>query len=201
MAQDPALDPVPVTPDPAGKPNEAPPEAVAGDPGLDASEVDISYWLDCLDDAERAEQDWRKRAREVVGIYRNEAKASGAKKGPVGPGPVTFNILYANTEVILPAVYAKPPEPVVRSRFTKATMPPMMPPPPMPPMGGIPPIPAGPAPTPSALPVGPPPAAGLTGAIDPAVSINPSAAGGIMPPPGAPAAPPMPPPTMMPPPL
>ena len=193
MAQDPDLNPEPVDPVPQGKPNEVDPAAEATDPNLDPAGVDISYWLDCLDDAERAERDWRTRAREVVGIYRNEARAS-KRVAAIGAGPVTFNILYANTEVILPAVYAQPPEPVVRSRFTKPTMPPMMPPPAPPPIPsamGAPPSPAGPAPTPSALPAGAPPVA--SGTIDPAVSIDP-AAGGNTPPLGAPpAAPPMPP--------
>lgn len=188
MALDPDLEPAPIPPDNPGKPNEAPPEAVATDPML-ADSVDIPYWLDCLDDAERAEQDWRKRAREVVGIYRNEARASN-RRAAIGAGPVTFNILYANTEVILPAAYSKPPQPVVRSRFTKPSAPPMMPTPPMappPPIG----MPSAGPPPPPASPVEFPPAA-IPGMTDPAVSANPAAGG--MPPPGiGPAAPPAPP--------
>jgi hypothetical protein len=123
-------------------------------------EVDKQYWTACLSDAERAEQDWRKRAREIVQIYRNEAK--NAKTGRVTTSGVTFNVLYANTEVMLPAVYQKPPKPVVRSRFTKPSPPPQ---PPMPPMlPGLPPgmpppgmAPAGPPPVPTPLAAGPMP--------------------------------------------
>ena len=105
-------------------------------------DVDLSYWIQCMDDAERAESDFRKRGREVVEIYRNETAAG---KGRVKvAGKTTFNILYANTEVLLGAVYQKPPQPVVRSRFASAKPVPMLPTAPM--MG-----PAGPGGPPDAL--------------------------------------------------
>lgn len=191
MAQDPALKPAPVdtgSPD-AGKPDRQLAADTESDPYSGVGDVDISYWIDCLDDAERAEQDWRRRAREIVQIYRNESR--NARSGKWQPGPITFNILYANTEVMLPAIYQKPPQPVVRSRFTKVAqpplpmgMPPMGPPglppplpggPPLPPGGpppmgmhpnGMPPVaPSGPgAPPPIALPPGPPPTLAAPGA-------------------------------------
>ena len=81
-----------------------------------------------MDDAERAERDWRTRGREIVEIYRNE----GRRRQPAsGAGPVTFNILFANTEDVA-GPSTKPPQPVVRSRFVK-TQEPM--PPPVPGMG------------------------------------------------------------------
>src|SRR4029434_1343119 len=107
----------------AGKPDvqevdDADPQAVEA--------VDKKYWIACMEDAERAERPWRERGREIIQIYRNETR--NARTGKLSAGPVTFNILYANTEVMLPNVYAKPPTPVVRSRFTKVaqpTLPPM----------------------------------------------------------------------------
>jgi hypothetical protein len=146
-------------------------------------EVDTSFWEKALADAERAEKDWRTRGREIVQIYRGDIPISRPKAGKFVSSTKqgqssTFNILYANTEVMLPAAYSKPPDPVVRSRFVKKSAVPAMPPPPpiipggpMPPPGmaqppipgmsppGAPPMPMGPEP-PGASPVppgGPPP--------------------------------------------
>jgi hypothetical protein len=86
---------------------------------------DMKYWLTCLEDSERAEQNWRVRGREVITIYRNESKNPQARAKKSNSGGITFNILYANTEVMLPAIYQNPPKPVVRSRFTSpSSMPP-----------------------------------------------------------------------------
>lgn len=140
-----------------GKVDAVPPGTEIVDDYAGVGEVDRQYWILCLEDAERAEQEWRKRGREIIQIYRNEAAASKNKKS--GLGETIFNILYSNTEVMLPAVYQKPPRPVVRSRFTSVEKPPQMPmglpmggPPPM----GMPPPPQPPG-MPSPLAAGPPP--------------------------------------------
>jgi len=99
--------------------------------------VDPKYWLRCLEDAERAESVWRKRGREIVALYRNEHGSSGTGKSRKGTNKVTFNILYANTETMLPAIYQKPPEPIVRARFSSPSME-TPPPPPMMPAGPLP---------------------------------------------------------------
>ena len=95
---------------------------VSADP---ATDVDTCYWRRCLDDAERAESEWRRRGRIITQIYRNDVAKSTKKDAK---GRITFNILYANTEVMLPAIYSQPPEPIVRSRWAA----PEPPPPPMP---------------------------------------------------------------------
>jgi hypothetical protein len=147
-------------------------------------DVDTSFWERALSDCERAERNWRVRGREIVQMYRGDLpisrpKASRAGRTSTYYGPQqssNFNILYANTEVMLPAAYSQPPDPVVKSRFVKksavpAPPPPppmvMMQPPPPPGMGGppspllpgagppgVPPPPMGPG-TPSAPPVPP----------------------------------------------
>jgi hypothetical protein len=160
MARDPELDqPVVAEPPSAeiGKPDQQD-AYTAAEPDLYAGidEVDKRYWLACLDDAERAERSWRVRGREVVDIYRNEARAS---RGRAGVGPVTFNILFSNTEVMLGSVYQKPPAPVVRSRFVKIQQPmqpPTLAPPGLPPMPGLGGLPGGPPPIPPPLGAGPP---------------------------------------------
>src|SRR4249919_3275038 len=80
----------------------------------DAYEVDTSFWEKALADAERAEKDWRTRGREIVQIYRGDIPITRPKTGKSGSASYasrvnqssTFNILYANTEVMLPAAYA-----------------------------------------------------------------------------------------------
>ena len=181
---------------------------VAASTSTDAKEVDTSFWERALADAERAEKDWRTRGREIVQIYRGDIPITRPKVGRnratgySGPqNSSTFNILYANTEVMLPAVYAKPPDPVVRSRFVKKSAVPAPPPPPpiipggfgLPPPGAMLPPGAGPGggpPVPSGPegPMGPP--AGLSAQAPPP---------GPMPPPPGPPPPPPPPGGNMPP--
>jgi hypothetical protein len=133
-------DPTPIAPTVSaegGKPNTVPIGQQAEEPvnQIDYGEnIDLSYWIQCMDDAERAEADWRKRGRQVVEIYRNDTAAG---KGKVKDTNTTFNILYANTEVLLGAVYQKPPQPVVRSRFASAKAVPMLPQAPMMPGAGM----------------------------------------------------------------
>jgi hypothetical protein len=101
--------------------------------------INASYWEQCLADAERAEKDWRTRGREIVRIYRNDGYYTPQGKKKLN-NDINFNILYANTEVMLPNIYSTPPTPVVRSRFIKHSEPapppiptpmgPMQPPPP-----------------------------------------------------------------------
>ncbi len=197
MARDPQITEVPVTVESAerGKP-DVQETGYNDDPysGPQYDEpVDKKYWIACLSDAERAEENWRKRGREIVQIYRNDGKSN--RSGRVLNGDIIFNILYANTEVMLPAVYQKPPKPVVRSRFTKAAEPPP-PPMPMPPMGmpgapgGAPAMPPGPPDISLPLPGGPPPPIAPGGLPSPAVMPPPPAMGPTpLPPGGAPLPP------------
>jgi hypothetical protein len=92
------------------------------DSGEQPEEIDLRYYLTCMDDAERAEREWRTRGREIVQIYRNQKSTQQKTKGKKWSGRQTFNILYSNTEVMLPSIYSKPPQPVVRSRFTAPSM-------------------------------------------------------------------------------
>ena len=172
-----------VTPmSPEGDDPNRPPQASS------TEDVDTSFWEKALADAERAEKDWRTRGREIVQIYRGDIPISRPKTGRAGNrsvsyagnGSSTFNILYANTEVMLPAAYSKPPDPVVRSRFVKkSAAPPMPPPPPMIP-GMMPPPGLGP-PGPQGVP---PPGA-------PPVPMGPQGPGGPPVPPGGAPPPPM----------
>src|SRR4029077_2558426 len=97
-------------------------------------DVDLGWWERALSDAERAEKPWRSRGRDIVQIYRGDIPITRPKSGKYNSSTTysskqdsasVFNILYANTEVMLPAAYSKPPDPVVRSRFVKKTAEPL----------------------------------------------------------------------------
>jgi hypothetical protein len=156
MAKDPDIEKPKVAPTPpaeSGNPDKQVDTSKTDDANLG---IDPKYWMNCLDDAERAESDWRKRGREIIQIYRNDIGSKSnrdtTKSKSIG-GKVVFNILFANTETMLPAVYTKPPEPIVRARFTNPDNPFR---PPMPgslgasPLPPMPPPPSGPVPPPSA---------------------------------------------------
>lgn len=65
---------------------------------------EVTYWLGEIDAAKKREKDWRKEGERILDIY------SGKKNEP-------FNILYSNTETLLPALYSAVPRPVVQRRF------------------------------------------------------------------------------------
>ena len=66
----------------------------------------VRHWLDEIDAARRREKDYRKNGARVLKIY------SGKE-----PEHTPFNILYSNTETLLPALYSAVPRPVVQRRF------------------------------------------------------------------------------------
>jgi hypothetical protein len=69
----------------------------------------VRAWVAELDDALKREKDWRKSACDIVKLYEG-AKASESP----------FNILYSNTETLLPALYNNLPRPIVDRRFKDA---------------------------------------------------------------------------------
>lgn len=68
-------------------------------------------WLDSVALARKNEADWRKVAGEARERYRGDSKNNQGKK---------FNILFANTQITLPAIYNSTPIPDVRRRFGDA---------------------------------------------------------------------------------
>lgn len=71
----------------------------------------VSAWLAEIDDAKKRENDYRKEGCKIHAIY----NGSEEKKVP-------FNILYSNTETLLPALYSSLPRPVVQRRFKDGDM-------------------------------------------------------------------------------
>ena len=79
----------------------------------DAGEDDAGLarlWLDSIALARKNEEAWRKAAGEARDRYRGDKESQGKK----------FNILYANTQITLPAIYNSTPIPDVRRRFGDA---------------------------------------------------------------------------------
>lgn len=64
----------------------------------------VTYWLDEIQDAKKREKDYRDDGKKVIDIY------TGKKSAP-------FNILYSNTETLLPALFSQLPRPVIERRF------------------------------------------------------------------------------------
>ena len=73
------------------------------------------YWRKEIEIATEAEKSWRGRAEEIMRLYRDDRNVQGA--GRVLAGGKRFNILWANTETLRPALYARTAKPDVRRRF------------------------------------------------------------------------------------
>lgn len=69
----------------------------------------VRRWLAEWTLADRDERDWRKEATDLYAMYEGGKKKAHA-----------FNVLWANTELLLPAVYNSMPQPDVRRRFRDA---------------------------------------------------------------------------------
>lgn len=66
----------------------------------------VSFWLTEINASRKREKDYRKEGQRILDIY-------SAKKNELTP----FNILYSNTETLLPALYSAVPRPIVQRRF------------------------------------------------------------------------------------
>lgn len=66
----------------------------------------VTAWIAEIDDAKKREKDYRKDGKKIHDIY------NGSKEEKI-----PFNILYSNTETLLPALYSSVPRPVVQRRF------------------------------------------------------------------------------------
>lgn len=79
-----------------------------------ADEEDIysdsqKYWLKEIERAEKYFDKWWKRADKLVNLYRKQNSENSTKR--------RFSMLWANTEVLKPAVYARAPVPQVSRRY------------------------------------------------------------------------------------
>lgn len=85
----------------ASQAQESKTEAEASEAGF------VKSWLEAIEQADKDEEDWRKKAEEAVEIFR----------GKSGRKTTRFNIFFANVETICPSVYNSTPSPDVRRRY------------------------------------------------------------------------------------
>lgn len=67
---------------------------------------EVRHWMTEIEAARKREDKWRKKGKEIASIYAGE-------KSDATP----FNVLYANTDIMLPSLYSQAPRPVVQRRF------------------------------------------------------------------------------------
>lgn len=67
---------------------------------------DVRHWLNEIQASRKREKDFRKDGQDILDIYVGDKKDT-----------TPFNILYSNTETLLPALYSAVPRPVVQRRF------------------------------------------------------------------------------------
>ena len=73
----------------------------------------VTKWLAEISAAKKREKDYRKEGNRVLDIYEGKRLSSEQESLPNVP----YNILYSNTETLLPALYSAVPRPVVQRRF------------------------------------------------------------------------------------
>ena len=78
------------------------------------------FWIKQLDLAGKIEKDWRQQGKEIVQRYRDEDRRAAQVDRSSGGFSSRFNILWANTEIMLPAIYGSTPIPEVRRRYGDA---------------------------------------------------------------------------------
>jgi len=78
------------------------------------------FWIKQLDLAGKIEKNWRQQGKEIVQRYRDEDRRAAQVDRSSGGFSSRFNILWANTEIMLPAIYGSTPIPEVRRRYGDA---------------------------------------------------------------------------------
>lgn len=87
-------------------------QAAYADASATTPDTTFTKWMKEIERAEKYFQTWFQKAEKIVKLYRkqdDEVSANNAKR--------RFAMLWANTEVLKPTVYAQPPEPAVARRF------------------------------------------------------------------------------------
>lgn len=74
--------------------------------GKRTGEDDVQFWMEQIDASTSREEAWLKRAVKAVDLYEGEKR-----------GDSPFNILYSNTDTLMPALYSNTPRTQVLRRF------------------------------------------------------------------------------------
>lgn len=86
-------------------------DAMTGAAATVSRTPEVKKWMDDIGEALKREKNWRKEGQKVVELYEQAASALTERSD--------FNILYANTETLSPAVYNNTPRPVVKRRVDR----------------------------------------------------------------------------------
>jgi hypothetical protein len=76
-----------------------------------------AHWIAEIELSEKWQAPWCERSKKIVQRYKSEPRTSDAN---MEQAPRRFAILWANTQTLGPAIYARKPEPVVSRRFKDA---------------------------------------------------------------------------------
>ncbi len=79
---------------------------------MDITNSNVRDWLNDIDDAKKREKDYCENGQKILDIYNSKH-----------PEKIPFNILYSNTETLVPALYSQTPRPVVKRRFNQEVNP------------------------------------------------------------------------------
>ncbi len=74
----------------------------------------VRYWTDQLGAYDDEFKDWTKRCKKIIRRYRDERQE---KQDGTVSGGARFNALWSNVQTLQPAIYIKPPQPVVERRY------------------------------------------------------------------------------------
>lgn len=79
-------------------------------------------WIAEIEKAQKHEKQWRSDAKSTIRRFRREQDETIGRNTSsiVTPGRSKFDILYANTQTLLPAMYSSTPKPNVDSRYKEA---------------------------------------------------------------------------------
>lgn len=102
------------------KPNKNSLPTISTDDDSKEDKFSVSTWLTKISQARKKEQKWRERARKCINIYRDDNELNGGASSftrPYDSDDNCFNILWANIETLLPALFSAIPNPDVRNRY------------------------------------------------------------------------------------
>lgn len=89
---------------------------VVGEDSSESEGFSVQAWLDRITKARNKEQKWRERSKKIFKIYRDDDCDSDSTYSNSNTEH-SFNILFANTETLLPALFSAAPKPDVRNRY------------------------------------------------------------------------------------
>ena len=76
---------------------------------VDKPAQEAQRWIAALGASEKFQKKWLDRSRRIARRYEREGETTQARR--------RFSMLWSNTQTITPALYARPPVPVVTRRF------------------------------------------------------------------------------------